>query len=143
MGELNSAPVSGVIVYVLRQMGAAKQVLFLHRSGGQFGRSWWPVAGTPKENETPLKTAQRELKEETGLVVDGWEPFGINIPNADGVQILKAFVVTVTTQPIQLNYEHDDYKWLTPRQALGQVPPHSRRFIQHLIDNFMGGKSEV
>ena len=103
--------VSGVIVYVLRNGNNAKEVLFLHRSGGQYKGGWWPVAGTPKVHETPIQTARRELLEETGITSAAWQPFGIDIPHANGVQVLKAFVVDTSSDvSITLNYEHDAYR---------------------------------
>ncbi len=130
--------VSGCIVYILKQTPAGIRVLFLRRSGGQFVGSWWPVAGTPKPDETPEETARRELFEETGLNPDSWHEFGIDIPNADGVRVLKAYVVWVDdTHAIKLNYEHDAYRWMTADEAVNSVPEGSRHYLEHLAANFM------
>lgn len=137
--RLSDGPeVSGSIVYVLKKTAAGVQVLFLHRSGGEYGQSWWPVAGTPKANESPVETARRELLEETGLSPDHWQEFGMDIPNADGVRVLKAFVVWVADDaPIRLNYEHDDYRWLSAEEVVEIVPPASRHYLEHLVAEFM------
>lgn len=137
--SINTCPgVSGVIVYILKQASDGKRVLFLRRSGGQFEGSWWPVAGTPEAGESPLETAKRELKEETGLTTESWQPFGIDIPNVDGVRVLKAFVVHVDEDDkIRLNYEHDDLRWLSEDEILEIVPSGSRQYIEHLVINFI------
>ena len=114
------------------------RVLFLHRSGGQHKDSWWPVAGTPLDDELPRDTARRELAEETGLITDHWQDFGIDIPNADGIRILKAFVAWVDeSDAITLNYEHDAYRWLTADEVVEIVPAESRQYLEHLARQFM------
>ena len=133
--------VSGSIVYVLKQTPQGARVLFLRRSGGQHTGGWWPVAGTPKPGEAPEATARRELLEETGLEPEQWHEFGIDIPNADGVRILKAFVVWITDDEITLNYEHDAYRWMTAEEVVSEVPPGSRQYLEHLVKNFMDDAS--
>ena len=131
-------PVSGCIVYVLRPFEDGARVLFLRRSGGQHEGSWWPVAGTPEAGESPLETARRELAEETGLIPNRWFEFGRDIPNADGVQVLKAYVVWIDqTDIITLNHEHDNYRWMGPDEVIESVPEHARVYLEHLRDHFM------
>ena len=135
--------ISGVIVYVLRQVKGVTRVLFLRRSGGKYEGSWWPVAGTPEAGEAPLETAKRELKEETGLSPESWQSFGADIPNVDGVRVLKAFVVYIgENEEVRLNYEHDDMRWLSADEALNIVPKGSRQFIEHLVTNFIEPRSQ-
>ena len=132
-----SKPVSGVIVYILQHHKDETRVLFMRRSGGQFSGAWWPVAGTPKPLESPIETAFRELQEETGLTPASLYEFGCDIPNADGIATLKVFVGYVTPEtPIVLDYEHDDYRWLTLIEAGQQVPSSSKTYIEYLDEMF-------
>ena len=110
----------------------------MKRSGGQHTGGWWPVAGTPEVGETARETAERELFEETGLVSDNWQGFGIEIPHADPGKSLETFVVFVPDDAkIELNYEHSDYRWLTGEEAINEVPGHSSVYLQHLFDHFI------
>ena len=132
------AEVSGSIVYVLKRTTDGARVLFLRRSGGEHRGGWWPVAGTPKPEEHPEDTAKRELKEETGLEPEQWHAFGIDIPNADGIRVLKAYVVWIKDDDeITLNYEHDAYRWLTAEEVVNEVPDGSKQYLQHLVTHFM------
>jgi 8-oxo-dGTP pyrophosphatase MutT (NUDIX family) len=132
--------IRGVIVYVLNEAG---EILFLRRSGSTYGGSWWPVAGTPKPDEPPLRTAARELEEETGINARHFYELGIPIPHRDGCSVLMAYVIYVSAGTrITLNYEHDDWRWSSPEQALASVPVSSRKYIQHLTDNFVASRPD-
>lgn len=130
-------PVSGVIVYLLRVDPDQTRVLFLKRSGGLFEDAWWPVGGTPQSGESPFVTAQREVLEETGLQPTDWQPFGIDIPHADGTSVMRTWVAFVSADDqIVLNYEHSDYQWMTIAEILDYVPAGSEKFIHHLDEHF-------
>ena len=130
--------VAGVIVYVIRLFPDERKVLFLKRSGGQYIDTWWPVAGTPEAGEEPLKTAVRELGEETGLRPDRLFSFGMEIPHADSNKALVTFVALVDqTTPVKLNDEHNDYRWLTGAEAVNQVPDHSKLYLDYLRERFI------
>jgi dATP pyrophosphohydrolase len=136
----DSNNVSGTIVYVIRTTGNDRQVLFMRRSGGLHKGGWWPVAGTPKPDELPIDTALRELAEETGLRPTGLYEFGMEIPNVDGVRVLVAHVVYVNEDAaIELDHEHDDFRWVSADEAISMVPEGSRRFLEHLDRNFISG----
>lgn len=51
---------------------------FRHAAGGWI---WELPAGTLHENEQPLDTAKRELKEEAGLEASHWEPLDAILPS--------------------------------------------------------------
>lgn len=131
-------PVAGVIVYVIRQFSEERKVLFLKRSGGQYIGAWWPVAGTPEAGEKPLQTALREVGEETGLRPGRLFSFGMEIPHADSSKALVTFVALVDqTSPVTLNYEHNEYRWMTGTEAIDQVPDHSKVYLKYLRERFI------
>ena len=76
--------VCGVIVH------CKDELLMLRRAKGKFGEGLWGVpAGKQHKNETALVTAQRELFEETGLVVA-----------TEDLRFLRAFHVLPSNNPI-------------------------------------------
>ncbi len=130
--------VAGVIVYVIRQVFEERKVLFLKRSGGQYINAWWPVAGTPEAGEEPRQTALRELGEETGFSPERLFSFGMEIPHADSSKALVTFVALVDqTSPVTLNYEHNEYRWLTGTEAIDQVPGPSKVYLEYLRERFI------
>jgi 8-oxo-dGTP pyrophosphatase MutT (NUDIX family) len=120
-----------IAVFVTRKSGA--EVLILHRSAVQ-GGYWHVVAGGVEPGETATAAAERELREETGLVAT---------PEA-GVEVVE-YVYTLTEEPADrrnqydpsvaqvnvtcfrvaapdewepsLDWEHDDHRWCDPDEA--------------------------
>ena len=118
-------------MFVTRKSGA--EVLILHRSAAQ-GGYWHVVAGGVEQGETATAAAERELREETGLVAT---------PEA-GVQVVE-YVYALTEEPAdrrnrydpsvahvnvtsfqvtapdawepKLDWEHDDHRWCEPGEA--------------------------
>ena len=67
--------------------------------------------------------------------------FGIEIPHADPASRLETFVVFVDPeQEVRLNYEHNEYQWLTGDEAIAMVPEHSRAYLTHLKNRFVDAK---
>jgi 8-oxo-dGTP diphosphatase len=113
------------------------RVLFLRRAPGVFLTGRWELpGGTAEPGEAFEATAVREAAEETGLRVratgelarDSW-------PDVAGRAMeIHAFVYTVEedgTGDVVLNpEEHDDFAWLTPREAGRlEMAEHFRRLL--------------
>ena len=80
------------------------------------GGYWHTVAGGVETGETYAQAAERELREEVGLVacpVDLERTYWY-----DDVRV-QAFLVDVAAgwEP-RLNEEHDEYRWCTPEEAV-------------------------
>jgi 8-oxo-dGTP pyrophosphatase MutT (NUDIX family) len=112
-----------VDVYVLRGRGDALEVLLLRRARGQVRPgSWEAVHGKIDDGETPVASARRELKEETGC--DAIALYNLSrveqfyYHTSDEVMLIPVFVAFVAADAvIHLSEEHDTMLWLPPAQA--------------------------
>lgn len=92
--------------------------LFLHRSPkSSQGLTWGVPAGKLEDGESPLTGALRELKEETGIELEGQQlrslgPLYIRYPHLDFVYHLFAYELS-SLMDIKLSDEHIDYRWLS------------------------------
>ncbi len=108
-----------VAVYVFRQTAGGAEILQLHRAvkAGDYAQTWQVVYGGIEKGEAAAEAAQRELREETGLVpleffqVQYVETFYSH--SKDRVMLMPVFAVRVhkTARPV-LNAEHDDFRWV-------------------------------
>lgn len=103
------------------------KILLLRRSSNieiwQPGK-WALVGGGIEDNETPEVACKREIKEETGLIINKFrEKFKIQ-RNSDSIEFV--FIAKYDGDPhnIQLNYEHINYGWYSPEEIvfLNHVP---------------------
>ena len=135
-------------MFVTRKSGA--EVLILHRSPVQ-GGYWHVVAGGVESGETATAAAERELREETGLVA-----------NAEaGVEVVE-YVYSLTAEPadrrdrhdpsvVQVNvtcfhvaapdeweptldWEHDHHRWCDPGEAFSTLRwPATAQALRKLV----------
>jgi ADP-ribose pyrophosphatase YjhB (NUDIX family) len=105
---------------------------------------WAPPSGVIQLGETPARTIEREVTEETGLNVTVERLIGLytgpdfewTYPNGDQAQIISAFfacnIVAGTLTPDRTEFTDLTY---FPQQAL---PPLMPRYVRMLEDAFAG-----
>ena len=108
---------------MFRRKNAAIEVFLVHPGGPYWAKKDLGVWSIPKggygKDETPLRTARREFKEETGFQCDGdFLPLG-EVTQA-GWKIVRAWAVEGDLDPAMLVSNTCPVEW----------PPHSARFIQ-------------
>jgi 8-oxo-dGTP pyrophosphatase MutT (NUDIX family) len=120
-----------IAVFVTRKGGA--EVLILHRSAAQ-GGYWHVVAGGVEAGETATAAAERELREETGLVANA--EAGVEVveyvyalteepadrrneydPSVAQVNVTCFHVTAPDEWQPNLDWEHDDHRWCEPEEA--------------------------
>jgi len=95
------------------------EILIMKRAAGSVTGAWYWPGGGLEEDESPEEGIRREIKEETGLDVDGLRLFRIwPTRQPDGTPALAlAYVCEVApgTEPV-LNFEHSEHRWVAPRE---------------------------
>ncbi|MCP5469384.1 MAG: NUDIX domain-containing protein [Chlamydiales bacterium] len=91
-----------------------KMLLVLHQKG-----HWAFPKGHPEKNETPIETAKRELKEETGLEVSGLlgKEFQEHYTFDTTEKYVTYFLAKVRGEVVLQECEIADFRWVTFEEA--------------------------
>ena len=128
-----------VDVYVLRRSPGGLEALCLRRAGNtRCPGSWETVHGHIKGGEKPADAAQRELKEETGLVPDRFysvsrvESFYLHA--RDTMALIPVFAALVAANAVaRVSDEHDAAEWLPLERAAERLAwPREGRALQDI-----------
>ena len=137
-----------ITVFVVRpdESGVSQEFLQLHRVPEDYlGNTWQFVRGSVDEGETFLSGALRELREETGLTprefyrLGAVESFYTAVD--DTLWHSVAFCAIVDCQQeVQLNDEHDAFRWVPRNQLDPQLMWASERALlpdlcRDILDN--------
>lgn len=111
---------------ILEEGVSPPRMLILRRVVEQLYGEWCHVAGRIEAEETAWEAVLREIREETGLAVtrlfsaDYTEQF--YEPKRNIVSVVPAFVAYVdSSQPVRLNAEHSEFRWVTISDAQALV----------------------
>jgi dihydroneopterin triphosphate diphosphatase len=125
-------------VYPYRIINNQLEFLLLHRAKGMlYEGQWRMIGGKVKINETHTHAAEREFKEETGLMATlKWVVPTVNAfydPNTDQIRYIPAFAYECKPGPVTLNHEHDDYLWCDLQEAQEKLAWYEQKRIIGII----------
>jgi 8-oxo-dGTP diphosphatase len=131
------------------------KVLLLRRSQKvkSMKGKWAGVSGYIETQQEPLRQAFKEVHEETGLtnknikvLIEGKPLEAVDNPPDNVTWIVHPFYFRSNTNAISLDWEHDQYKWISPaeienydtvprlKEALDRVYPNSQSMINSNIN---------
>ncbi|MEO6798316.1 MAG: NUDIX domain-containing protein [Rhodanobacter sp.] len=130
-------------VVTLRGGGSDARVLLVHRAGPTLAGAWSYVAGHLEEGEFLWQCALRELAEETSLrplalyATDKCEEFYDVV--GECIQVVPAFLAVVADDAtVQLNGEHDAFRWVSVLEAVNGLPfGGQRELFAHVQREFI------
>lgn len=155
-GNIMRAPYQTLTILYKKENEQIKFAIFYRNSHP----IWQFVSGGGEDNETPIETVVREIKEETSLIIDKSEirqldsrttiPV-LNITGkytwGDSVFVVPeyTFAVELKNYDIKLSNEHKEYKWVEYREAMEKLRYDSNKTAlwelnERLIKNKNGKK---
>lgn len=121
-------------VYCFRLSPQGPEYLLLRRREGidRLGGTWQAVHGGIKPDETALKAARREVREETGITpISFWELDYVEAhysPEQDAIRLVPCFAAQLPGDAqIELGPEHSEHRWVTLDEALQLLIWRSQR----------------
>ena len=139
-----SIPVRAFMVSLIaiRRTAVGAEVLLLKRNETLVGE-WCQIAGGIEEGETAWQAALRELKEETGLTAQALYSADIceqfYEADRDAITLVPVFVACINeNDPVILNHEHSDFRWVPFVRAGDMVPfAGQRHVLRHVEEEFI------
>ena len=118
---ISREPPHGATIVVFRRAGGAIELLMLHRAhhGPEYEGDWaWtPPAGSRLPGEPIEVCARRELREESGLILD-------LEPTACGTVEWHVYLAEASADiQVVLDAEHDQFVWVSCEEAVGRCRP--------------------
>lgn len=141
---------AGAVVFYRAPDKKIEYLLLKNRAG-----AWSFPKGLIEEGETPEMTAQKEVKEETGIeefslipgfketekyifkvkydyqLERGWKK-GENV-----FKVVSYFLFRAAAKKVKISFEHEDFIWLDYKRALGEITFPARRKILQKANEFL------
>lgn len=101
---------------------------------------WAGISGIIEGDEGPLARAKREIFEEAGIPEDRLtllregSPMKVESQYANHEWQIHPFLFAVDTTSVTLNWENQDYEWITPKELVRyQTVPSLDRVLSSLL----------
>lgn len=113
------------------------KILLLQRSEKAGGKGLWSLPGGALEKEDPIQGILREIEEECQITkeqISDLHPFALRSYESDGdFVVIIGYIGKLLTEEITLDWENDNYKFVTREEALEmQLSEDARWFIEKL-----------
>ncbi len=129
---------AGIVPYIIKESGELRFLLIK----GSFG--WEFPKGHIEKEETSLEAAKRETEEETGLTIEEVHPsfrflskylVTINYSTREKLdnpipKTVAYFLGKSPTKEIKLSFEHSEYGWFTPSEAMEKLSKNKREVLK-------------
>ncbi|MBT6755762.1 MAG: NUDIX hydrolase [Candidatus Pacebacteria bacterium] len=108
------------------------KILLLQRSNKSGAGGKWSIAGGGLDKgEKSEDGILREIKEEIQITVSDLRPFFVkSYMNNDDFIVIIGYEAKYKSGEVALNWEHDDYQWVSKKEALAMdLTPDARDLI--------------
>ena len=119
-------------------VNSQNQLLVLQRSEKSGAGGKWSIPGGALEDkEEPFSAIQREIQEETELSVLDVKPFYLrSYTHNNDFTLIVGYRCAPTSENVVLNWEHNNFKWLTKEDALKlELTDDAKFFLEHFDAN--------
>ena len=97
------------------------KILLLHRIPASYVRksAWDLPGGILEQGEDLIESVTRELREESGLFA-AETPRIVHVESKNETEFWVKLVFLAKVKPgnVKISFEHDDFRWVTPAEAL-------------------------
>ncbi len=111
------------------------KMLILQRSEKSGAGGKWSLAGGALEHgEDPIESIKREINEEARLTVANIKTFSTRsyIRETNDFVVMIGYTCDAVSEEVTLNWEHDNFQWLSKADALNlDLTEDARFFIEH------------
>lgn len=107
------------------------EILVLQRSKKAGAEGKWSLPGGGLDDgEDPIKSIKREIEEETKVKISNIQPFSLRSYKEDGdFIVIIGYQCKAMSDKLELNWEHDDYNWVSKEKALELDLTEDARFF--------------